>query len=52
MIGYIVLLIIFAMIVSTINELLVIKRLQMSEGVKYTGGKCKLLEGYGKLKLD
>lgn len=49
MIGYTVIMICICIIVSIITEQMVIKRLQMSEGVEITRGRCRLIPGYGKL---
>lgn len=50
MIGYIIIVICICIIVSIITEQMVIKRLQISEGVEITRGRCRLTPGYGKLE--
>lgn len=52
LIGYIVVIIITAFIVSIITEHLVVRRLELSPGVVIRNGRCRLETGYGKLKLD
>jgi hypothetical protein len=49
MIGYAILIIFICIIVSIITEQMVIKRLQIGEGVEITRGRCRLLNGYGKV---
>jgi len=44
--------IITAILISIITEKIVINRLKLSEGVDIIDGKCRLKEGYGKLKLQ
>ncbi len=50
MIGYTVIALFLCIFVSIITEQLVIKRLQMSEGVEISRGRCRLIPGYGKLE--
>lgn len=52
LIGYIVVIVITAFIVSIITEHLVIRRLELSPGVVIRNGRCRLDNGYGKLKID
>ncbi len=52
LIGYIVTIIVTAFIVAIITENLVIKRLELSEGVIIRNGRCRLEQGYGKLKIN
>lgn len=49
MIGYIIIMIVTTIIVSIITERMVIKRLELSEGVEIKNGRCKLKNGYGVL---
>ena len=49
MIGNIVALIFVSIIVSIITEQLVIRRIQMNDGVIFNSGKCQLKPGYGKV---
>lgn len=51
MIKNIILLVFVSTIVFIIAEQLVMRRLQMSEGVKIYGGRCRLMPGYGKLEI-
>lgn len=52
LIGYIVVIIITSFIVSIVTEHLVVRRLELSPGVIIRNGRCRLENGYGKLKLD
>jgi len=49
MIGYIIVIIIISIIVSIITEQMLIRRLQLSDGILISKGRCRLKEGYGKL---
>lgn len=50
MIGYTIIALCLCIFVSIITEQMVIKRLQMSEGVEINRGRCRLMQGYGKLE--
>lgn len=50
MIGYTIIALCLCIFVSVITEQMVIKRLQMSEGVEISRGRCRLIPGYGKLE--
>lgn len=52
LIGYVVTIIVTSFIIAIITEHLVIKRLELSEGVTIRNGRCRLIQGYGKLKID
>ena len=47
--SYIIVSIIVAYITAIFTESSVIKRMQYSEGIIITGGKCRLKKGYGRL---
>ena len=47
--SYLGVIIITTFIVSVITENLVIQRLQLAEGVRIIYGRCRLLDGYGKV---
>jgi len=47
MIGYIIILVIVSIFVSIVTEQMLIRRLQLSEGVEISRGKCHLKKGYG-----
>jgi hypothetical protein len=49
MIGYIIVVIIISIIVSIITEQMLIRRLQLSDGILINRGRCRLKDGYGKL---
>jgi hypothetical protein len=49
MIAYIIIIIITSIIVSIITEQMLVRRLQISEGIIINKGQCRLREGYGKL---
>lgn len=49
MIGYIVSVCIISIIISIITEHLVMRRLQLEEGIIIQKGICKLAPGYGKI---
>lgn len=46
MIGYIIVIIIISVVVSIITEQMVIRRLQLSDGVEISRGRCRLKQGY------
>jgi hypothetical protein len=50
MIGYVITALCLCILVSIITEQMVIKRLQMTEGVEISRGRCRLISGYGKLE--
>ncbi len=50
MIGNIIALIFISIIVSIITEQMVIRRIQLSEGVEISRGRCHLKDGYGPIK--
>lgn len=50
MLEYFVLLVLFSILVSILTEQLVIRRLQLEEGVVISKGKCVLKDGYGLLE--
>lgn len=50
MIGYIVILIIVSIIVSVLTEQMLIRRLNLEEGIIVSKGKCILKPGYGLLQ--
>ncbi len=52
MIKNIILLVFISIIVFIIAEQLVMRRLQMSEGVEIKGGRCRLIPGYGKFEIS
>ena len=47
MIGYIIIIVIISIFVSIVTEQMLIRRLQLSEGVEISRGKCRLKPGYG-----
>ena len=49
MIGYIIVVFIISIILSIITEQMLIRRLQLSDGILISKGRCRLKEGYGKL---
>lgn len=49
MIGYIIILIIISIFVGIITEQMLIRRLQLSEGIEISRGLCRLKQGYGLL---
>lgn len=50
--NYIIIIVITVFVVSVITENAVINRLQISEGVVIAGGRCRLLDGYGKTGIN
>jgi hypothetical protein len=52
MIKNIILLVFISIIVFILAEQLVMRRLQMSQGVEIKGGRCRLMPGYGKIEMN
>lgn len=52
MFDYVMIVLVTVFITSILTEQMVMKRLQMSEGVSISNGRCRLVEGYGKIKKE
>lgn len=52
MIGYVISIIIISIFVSIVTEQMLIRRMQLGEGVVVTKGKCVLKNGYGLLSTS